>query len=337
MNEPVFHRDIVVIGGSLGAPQALQILLAKLPVMPEAAVFVVLHMPPYGGGISATVRMAAAHHSVVEAQHGMDIEPGRIYLAVPDRHLMLERGRIALGRGPRENLSRPSIDALFRSAAMHYGPRVIGVVLSGMLNDGSAGLHAVRRCGGVALVQDPADALAGDMPTNALRAVEVDACAPASQLPELIVRRVREPAGQGPPIPDDLRFEVDVAMGGRSDPDRLASAAVPSPVTCPSCGGVMSEMKGDGPLRYRCQVGHAMTADVLAREQESAVDEALRVALRMVEERAELVARMAADALRHQRLAIAEGYRKRSDEYRRHAETIRRAVLASMERDGGVA
>lgn len=331
------NRDIVVIGGSLGAPQALQVLLARLPVLPDASVFVVLHMPPYGDGISATVRMAAAQHSVVEARHGMDIEPGRIYLAVPDRHLMVEQGRIVLGRGPRENLSRPSIDALFRSAAVHFGPRVVGVVLSGMLNDGSAGLHAVRACGGVALVQDPADALAGDMPTNALRAVEVDACVPASHLPELILRRVREPAGQGPPIPDDLRFEVDVAMGGRSDPDRLASAAVPSPVTCPSCGGVMSEMKGDGPLRYRCQVGHAMTADVLAREQESAVDEALRVALRMVEERAELVARMAADALRHQRLAIAEGYRKRSDEYRRHAGAIRRAVLASMERDEGTA
>lgn len=337
MNERVPHRDIVVIGGSLGAPQALQTVLAGLPAIPDAAVFVVLHMPPYGSGISATVRLAAAHHDVVEAQHGMEIEPGRIYLAVPDRHLMLDRGRIVLGRGPRENLSRPSIDALFRSAAMHYGPRVVAVVLSGMLNDGSAGLHAVRRCGGATLVQDPADALAGDMPANALRAVEVDACAPASHLAELIARWVREPAGQGPPVPDGLRFEVDVAMGGRSDPGNLASVAVPSPVTCPACGGVMSEMKGDGPLRYRCQVGHAMTADVLAREQESAVDEALRVALRMVEERAELVGRMAADALRHQRLTIAEGYRRRSDEYRRHAEAIRRAVLASMARDGDVA
>src|SRR5690242_6639024 len=164
------NRDIIVIGGSAGATAPLKEILARLPSDLPAAVFIVLHIPAQGIGILATVASAAGKLPVRQADSGMAIENGHIYLAAPDHHLLISQSGIMLGRGPRENLVRPAIDPLFRSAALHYGPRVIGVVLSGLLADGAAGLNAIKRCGGVALVQDPKDAIADEMPFCALAA-----------------------------------------------------------------------------------------------------------------------------------------------------------------------
>lgn len=260
----------------------------------------------------------------------MKIEPGTIYLAAPDRHLILADGHIRLGRGPRENMARPAIDPLFRSAAAAYGPRVIGVVLSGLLNDGASGLEAVKRCGGVAVVQDPADALADEMPRSALQTAAVDLSVPGARLGDVLCELVREIPGPGLPVPPDIRIEVDIAAGERADSQIVGRIADPAALTCPTCHGVMSRVRGGKPLRYRCQVGHAMTAEVMAKEQESTVDEALRVALRVIEERAELVSRMAEDARGSARRTVAEMYDERAQEYRQYADTIRRAVLLSM-------
>src|SRR5690242_943365 len=161
---PMSNRDIVVIGGSAGATSPLKMILGALPAGIPAAIFVVMHIPARSLGILATVASAAARLPVHPASDGLLIEPGNIYLSVPDRHLIVANGRILLGKGPRENMARPAIDPLFRSAAAAYGPRVIGVVLSGLLNDGASGLEAIKRCGGIALVQDPGDALADEMP-----------------------------------------------------------------------------------------------------------------------------------------------------------------------------
>jgi two-component system chemotaxis response regulator CheB len=262
----------------------------------------------------------------------MPIEPGQVYLAVPDRHLMLDKaGTIRLGSGPRENMSRPSIDALFRSAALAYGPRVIGVLLSGMLNDGVAGLDAIKRCGGYAVVQDPEEAVADEMPRNALRRVSVDRVVATARLGEVLAELVREPAGTPVETPDDLRLEVDIAAGQRADSDVMRQVADPAPLTCPSCGGVMSKLRHGKLLRFRCQIGHAMSAEVLAKEQERAVDEALRVALRVIEERVELVTRMAEDGHQSGRASAAQMYEQRAAEYRSYADVLRRAVMLSME------
>src|SRR5262245_45950650 len=167
------NRDIIVIGGSAGATAPLQRILRAFPADLPAAVFVVLHIPARGIGILSTVVSAAAKLPVLQAENGMEFASGTIYLAAPDRHLLLIDGRLMLGRGPAENMVRPAIDALFRSAALAYGPRVIGVVLSGLLSDGAAGLSAIKRCGGMALVQDPDDAIADEMPRRALETTEV--------------------------------------------------------------------------------------------------------------------------------------------------------------------
>ncbi len=328
--DQVLNRDIVVIGGSSGATAPLKTMLGALAPDLPAALFVALHLPARSIGMLATVASAAGPLPVHQAEDGMPILPGNIYLAVPDHHLILDNGRMRLGRGPRENMARPAIDPLFRSAAISYGPRVIGVILSGLLSDGAAGLEAIKRCGGVAVVQDPDDAIADEMPRSAIRAAKVDVTLPSARLGDVLSDLVREPPGWPVPVPPDIRLEVDIAAGERVDSEVIRRIGDPAALTCPSCGGVMNGIRGSKPLRFRCQVGHAMTADVMAKQQENAVDEALRVALRVIEERAELVARMAQEGRNSARPAIAETYSERAAEYRKYAETIRRAVLLSM-------
>lgn len=327
---PEANRDIIVIGGSSGATAPLKTILGALPRDLPAAVFVVMHIPARSIGMLQTVAAASGQMPVYAATDGMPIASGNIYLAVPDRHLILTQGHMRLGRGPRENMARPAIDPLFRSAAAAYGPRVIGVILSGLLSDGASGLEAIKRCGGIAVVQDPADAIANEMPLAATMATTIDLSVPSARIGDVLSELVRQPAPPGLPVPPDIRLEVDIAAGERVDSTIVGRIGDPSAITCPHCEGVMTLVRGAKPLRFRCQVGHAMTADILAQEQENAVDEALRVALRIVEERAELVSRMAEDARNSARPVVATLYDERAAEYRRYAETIRRAVLMSM-------
>ncbi len=325
------NRDIIVIGGSAGATAPLKEILGSLPRDLQAAVLIVLHIPARGLGMLSTIAAAAGPLPVRQAADRMLIEHGQVYIGAPDHHMLIEDNRILLGRGPRENMMRPAIDPLFRSAAIGYGPRVIGVVLSGLLSDGASGLDAIKRCGGMALVQDPVDAIADEMPRRALEATTVDLCVPGVRLGDVLSDLVQESAGMVLPIPRELRLEVEIAAGERIGSERLALIADPVALTCPACHGVMSKMRDRGPLRFRCQVGHGYTADALAKEQEGKVDEALRVALRIIEERAELVHRMAEDGRTSGRRAVAEMYDARALEYRAHAETIRRAVLRSFD------
>jgi two-component system, chemotaxis family, protein-glutamate methylesterase/glutaminase len=324
------NRNIIVIGGSAGATGPLKDILKRLPQDIPAAVFVVLHIPARGIGMLSMVAAAASQLPVRQADDGMIIENGHIYLAAPDYHLLVYEKRLVLGRGPRENLVRPAIDPLFRSAAMHHGPRVIGVVLSGLLSDGAAGLNAIKRCGGVAVVQEPSDALSDEMPRRAMEATTVDLCVPGAKLGDVLCDLARESAGNALPVGPEIALEVEIAAGARIGSDALAKIADPVALTCPSCGGVLSKLKNENPLRFRCQVGHSYTAEALAKEQEGRVDEALRVALRIIEERAELVHRMAEDGRQSGRRAVAEMYDSRAEEYRRYADTIRKAVLQTL-------
>jgi two-component system chemotaxis response regulator CheB len=325
------NRDIIVVGGSAGATAPLKEALSRLPIDIPAAVFIVLHMPTRGIGLLATIAAAAGRLPVLQAEQGMKIERGKVYIAAPDHHLLLKDDHIVLGRGPRENLVRPAVDPLFRSAALSFGPRVIGVVLSGLLSDGAAGLNAIKRCGGMAVVQDPEDAVADEMPRRALEATTVDLCVSGGKLGDVLADLAREAAGARLPIPPEILLEVEIAAGERVDSPSIRSLADPASLTCPACGGVLSQVKEGRPLRFRCQVGHAYTADALAKDQEDRVDEALRVALRIIEERAELVHRMAEEGRQSGRRAVAEMYDDRASEYRRYANVIRQAVLRTLE------
>ncbi|AUX78605.1 chemotaxis protein CheB [Sinorhizobium fredii] len=321
------RRDVIAIGGSVGAVAALKQLLGGLPSDLAAAVFIVIHVGARGNNLLADIFSEHTALPVTMPDDGERVEPGRVYVAPADHHLLVVDGVVRLGRGPRENLARPAVDPLFRSVGMTHGTRAVGVVLTGMLNDGAAGLADLKRCGGVTVVQNPQDAAAPDMPLGALKASDVDYRASLADLPQLLVKLTSEEAGPPVPVPDDLRLEVDIALGRQVDAERIAMMADVVPMSCPACGGVLSQVKSWPPLRFRCQVGHAYTSDTLAAESEGSVDEAMRVALRIIEERVTLSEKMAEDARRSGRDAAAAVNSRRADEGREHAETLRRAML----------
>ncbi len=322
-------KDIIAIGGSAGSGAVLKKLIGDLPADLPASVFVTTHVPANSPGFLAELLASRAVLPVTQALDGQPIERGHVYIAPPDRHLLLMGDTIRLGVGPRENMVRPSIDPMFRSAALSFGPRAVGVVLTGMLNDGAAGLHAIKSCGGTAVVQHPLDAEVDQMPLAALEATEVDEVASAADLGRLITKIAGTSAGAAHSPSEDLQLEVDIATGGRLGSATLKHIADPSPLSCPDCHGVLSEVRGSRPLRFRCQIGHAYTADALASHIDE-VDEAIRVAMRVMEERVTLVERMARDARETGRPAVAELYEARGVEYRRYAATLRDAAVTSL-------
>lgn len=321
-------KDIIVIGGSAGSHGALRQIMSGLPPDLPASLFIATHVPSGSAGYLADALGSAGPLPVSRAIDGQPVERGHVYTAVPDRHLLLVDGVIRLGDGPRENMTRPAIDPLFRSAALAHGSRVVGVVLSGLLNDGASGLRAIKQCGGTAVVQHPIDAQSDQMPLAALESVDADEVAPASELGPLIARIATQEAGPSLKPPDSLALEVEIAAGARLGSEELRRIADPSAISCPDCGGVLSEVRDEQPLRFRCQIGHAMTAEVLAGRTDS-VNQAMRVALRIMEERVSLVTRMAQDARNTGRSAVAELYETRAIEYARYAGILREAASAS--------
>lgn len=322
-------KDIIVIGGSAGSGAVLRRLFADLPADLPASVFISTHVPTHSSGYLAEALRRAGGLPVAEAVDGQPIERGRAYVAAPDRHMILIDGIVRFGEGPRENMARPAIDPLFRSAALSYGPRAVGVVLSGMLNDGASGLSAIKACGGTAVVQHPQDAEADQMPLSALEAVDADHVVRADGLAALLGEIAATDSQLGECLSENLALEVDIAMGVRLGAHNLARISTPSALSCPDCHGVLSEMGERRPLRYRCQIGHAYTAEAVASHTEE-IDEAVRIAMRMMEERVTLVTRMAEDARQTGRTAVAELYEARAEEYMRYAATLREAALLTL-------
>jgi two-component system chemotaxis response regulator CheB len=322
-------RDIFVVGGSAGSSEPLRELMAGLPNDFPGSVFITTHIPSTHDTYLPRLLGACAHIPVGVAIDGQPIEPGRAYVATADRHLLLIDSTMRLGFGPRENMARPSIDPMFRSAALSFGPRAVGVILSGLLNDGASGLFAIKQAGGTAIVQQPLDARESSMPCAALEAADADFVAPAAELPRLFREVVELDAGPGVAAPENLTFEVEVAAGVRLGSNVLRRFAEPAALTCPDCGGVLSEVRDQQPLRFRCQIGHAYTAEELAAHTE-VLDEAIRVALRIMEERTELVERMARESRATGRKALTELYERRALEYGGYAATLREAAILTL-------
>ncbi len=329
---PLEERDIVVIGASAGGVEAVAGLIEALPPDMAAAVFVVVHFPPNATSVLPRIISRRGGMQAVHPEDGAPIEHGRVYVAPPDRHLVVERGHVRVVRGPRENGARPAVDPLFRSAARAYGARVIGVVLTGNLDDGAAGLMAVKSAGGLAVVQDPDDALYAGMPTSALRYVQADHVAPLGEIPAVLVRRVGEQVEQkgAGPVAQQQNREVDIA---EMDPAALESerAGVPSGYSCPECNGSLWETDEGGLPRFRCRVGHAYSMESLVAEQGSAMDAALWAAYRALEERAALVERMQERMRERGQTALAQRYHEQVHETRQRAELIRRVLLMGGE------
>jgi len=327
---------MIVIGASMGGIEALTRLVAQLPADLPAALFVVQHISPESPGVLPAILDRAGSLQAIRAVDGEAIEHGRIYIAPPDQHLLVKPGHICLSSGPRENLSRPAIDPLFRSAAVAYGSRVIGVVLTGYLDDGTSGLQAIKRCGGTAVVQTPADAIMPSMPQSAIQNVEVDHVLPLAEMGELLIRLVQRPAGQSPPIPTDILWEVKAMEGVEDGIERQEELGKLVPLTCPDCGGALWEMYEGKLRRYRCHVGHAFTLRSMLAGQDEVVIESLWVALRSLEERIKILQTMARDEQQrgHSRSAVTYDVRakeldKNAKQLRNYIETISTPILES--------
>ncbi|HWI25626.1 MAG TPA: chemotaxis protein CheB [Stellaceae bacterium] len=318
-------RDIIAIGGSLGGVEALRELAKGLPTGLPAAIFVVLHVGRQRSRLAELLNGAGPLPAKV-AEGGEHIERGRIYVAQPDRHLLLHDGHILVSRGPHENMWRPAIDPLFRSAACSYGARVVGVVLSGLLDDGAAGLDAIKRCGGTAVIQDPADAAAPDMPRTAQRLVSVDHVAPIAAMAPLLARLAASPAGRQPAIPEHICVEAAIAAQERGSMRTQDQLGQLSPFSCPECGGTLWEVAEGRLLRYRCHVGHAYTAESMLAAQSDATDALLNRLLRSYRERAELTRRLAVKELARQQSDLARELDSRAQGYDEDAALMERLL-----------
>jgi two-component system, chemotaxis family, protein-glutamate methylesterase/glutaminase len=293
----VSTKDIVVIGSSAGGVEALCRLCASLPPELPAAVFIAQHLSPSVRSVLPSLLQRAGPLPALSPVDGQAFERGHIYVAPPDHHLLLREGRMLIRRGPHENRTRPAINALFRSAALAYGSRVIGVVLTGLLDDGTDGLIAIKAAGGTSLVQDPADAEWPSMPANAVRRDHVDQIAPLDRLGALIAEMARQDAGPGVPLPEEYALEDRIAAQEFAVTETdLETPGRPSPIACPDCGGVLNQIETGAEVRFRCQVGHAFSALGLVDAQNDELERAIGVAVRTHRDRIKLFNRMADNA-----------------------------------------
>ncbi|MGY1704655.1 chemotaxis protein CheB [Geodermatophilus sp. SYSU D00697] len=319
------RRDLVVIGASAGGVEALRELLAGLPAGLPAAVLVVLHMPPSSRSALPEILDRVATLPVRAARQDAPLERGTVTVCVPDHHLMVVDGRVALTRGPRENGHRPAVDVLFRSTARTAGPRVVGVVLSGALDDGTAGMVSIRARGGVGVVQHPADAMYASMPQHALEVAGAEYAVPVAEMGALLGRLVTEEVEVDDVQPPTELMETETAMA-ELDGDAFEDAerpGVPSGFGCPSCHGALFSITEGAMERYRCRVGHAWSPEALAQEQSQALEGALWMALRGLEERAALSLHMGRRAAERGHSHSERRFRQRHDEAQDAAALLR--------------
>lgn len=326
------RRDAVVIGASAGGVEALRTIMASLPGDLPAAVLVVLHVPPYGGSALPAILDRAGPLPARHAANENLLTLGEVLVAPPDQHLVVHDSHAVLSRGPRENGHRPAIDVLFRTAARALGGRVIGVVLSGVLDDGTAGLAAIRERAGAVLVQDPKDALYAAMPSNAIEHVTPDHIAPAAQLGGLIDRLCREEVGRPTEAEASALMEMEADLA-RMDSDAMnepSRPGEPSGFSCPDCSGTLFEIHDGGLLRYRCRVGHAWSPESLLGEQAMQLDGALWMALRSLEEKAALARELGERAHERGNPLTARRFEEQAAESTRAATLIRSMLQSDM-------
>jgi len=320
-------HDIIVIGGSAGAVQAVMDIARALPANIPAAVFVVIHTAPSSSGFLAELIDRASALIVVAAADGQEITPGRIYVAPPDHHLLLTRAGIRVTRGPKENGFRPAVDPLFRTAARAFGARVVGVVLSGGLDDGTEGLALIKQHDGIAIVQDPTEAPFPSMPANAIQNDGVDHVVSVAEIPGLLDRLARMTIpprrlamSRSQPEPRDVAESGDRSLLNGDLPGS------PSGFMCPECGGALWELNNGKLTKYRCHVGHSYTPQGLLEQQTEDVEAAMWTALRALEENAAIRRRMGERSAQRWP-QLAREYQKQAREAERRAQLLRTVLL----------
>lgn len=322
-------RNVIVLGASAGGVHALSEVVGSLPAGLPAAVFVVLHVAPHGRSAMPAILTRAGCMPAVHPRDGDPVEHGHVYVAPPDHHLVLQDGVVRLSRAPTENGQRPAVDVLFRSAAQVYGRRVVGVVLTGNLDDGTIGLAVIKRYGGVAVAQDPEMADYPSMPLSAIESVAVDHVLPLSGIGPLLVGLVHEPLAEEPePLNlegTDMKDELERGI------DREESG-IPSDLSCPDCGGSLRESLVQGVVHFRCRTGHAYASETLLAKQSDVVEAALWAAVRALQENAALARRLERRMRQsgHPGMVTEERYQRRAQEAEHHAEVLRKVLMGDQ-------
>jgi two-component system chemotaxis response regulator CheB len=323
-------HDIIVIGSSTGGIEALPQVIGSLPKDLPASVFVVQHIAPSSKGYLAKILDRTSQLRVVEATDNEKIQRGHVYVAPPDLHLLIKDHHIRVVRGPKENRVRPAIDPLFRTAAVNHGSRVIGVVLTGALNDGTAGLIAIKQCGGLAVVQDPEGAVCQSMPRSAIENVKVDYVVPLEKMGGILTELVNMPPGDSKKVPENVRLESAITENGISDPETQEKIGSSSLFSCPECGGRFWEIRENKFLRFRCHLGHAYSATSALAKSSEVIESSLELTLRSLKERMHLLELMADDSYVLGQNGLAEIYKKQAREAKVQGEVINKMLMNSL-------
>jgi two-component system chemotaxis response regulator CheB len=323
-------RDIVVIGASSGGITALLDLVRTLPRDFPAPIFVVQHMAPYAHSLLPELLSQVSPLPARHPRDGEAVQAGTIYVAPPDHHLLIENDKVLVKRGPKENRFRPSVDALFRSAAYGYGPRVIGVVLTGYLDDGTSGLWCIQRLGGVAVVQDPHDATAPAMPTNALEFVEADYVVPLAELSALLVRLTTEPVVAPPVVPkvytELIGIEINIAKNDNAFEMGIINQGHLTAFTCPDCHGALTQLIEGKMIRFRCHTGHAYTISSLLSEVSESVESLLYQSMRGLEESKMLLQHLGEHFAKEGQQNVAGTFLTKAEQAGKQAREVRKSI-----------
>lgn len=318
-------HDIIIIGTSAGGLAALQELVRELPRDLPAAVFIVQHVDPLTPSVLPSMLQQSSQLEVTHATDKEEIRNSHIYVAPPDYHLMIEDGRLSLSQGPKENLNRPAVDPLFRSAALAFRARVTAAVLTGTLDDGTAGLWAVKQLGGVTIVQDPNEAEYADMPQSAAKYAQIDYCVPLTEIGPLLVRLANEPVSDtydssaGAP----LEIENAIASGDVEACHSVEKLGKLTAFTCPNCRGSLWEIREGSFLRFRCAAGHGYTAECLIAARRQRIEDLLHEAIRVTEENPTLCRYLSEHAREHKNGLAADHYLCETAENERRVHMIR--------------
>ena len=319
--------DIIAIGASAGGVEAVIKIATSLPPNLPAAILVVIHISPDSTGLMPNILNRSSVWNALQPEDGTPIEHGNIYLAPPDRHMLVEPGdRIRIVRGPKHNRHRPAIDPLFRTVAYVYDSRAVGVILTGFLSDGSSGLAMIKNAGGIAIVQDPNDALVPSMPRRALEEVDPDYCLPLAEIPATITGIVRDGLPARKPVPSKVA-SMKKQKSKAEKPEKVETEEQPSAFTCPECHGTIWEVRENGEVRFECRIGHSFSPESMAESNEEDVERALWAALRTLEESASLDQRLAELAAERHRSNAYELYSSKARERKKHADTLRDLLL----------
>ena len=326
-------KFIIVVGTSAGGMNALIELVSQLKDDMDTAVFIVMHLS--GTGISDFLVHRLQPHTSFICKLAIDEEPvqrGRIYIAMPRVHLLVKNDQILLGRGPEENRWKPSIDVLFRSAAVAYNSRCIGIILTGLLDDGTAGMYAIMRSGGISIVQDPNEAEYPDMPLSVLEHMDVSYCTTLENMGNIIAD-ILQTSPEEKIIPQEILVESQIAERVIVDYENVARIAEHSIYACPDCGGGLWEMTKAGNekiIRYRCHIGHSYSEKDLALKQGEIFESTLWVALRIMEERRNLLIKMEKDHLKKGLTVMAKPFRTKADTIQGHVDKMKEVLFASQ-------